>query len=140
MVGVVNLLCLWPFFFVLHASGIETFELPTGQTLGALLLNALIGTALSDVLWALSVVLTNPVVATVGLSLTIPVAMLADLMLGNAQFRVLYLLGMGLVFGGFLLVNWAYRDPAAAPAPAQEKQDSGSTPLVATEQGSVQEP
>ena len=108
IMGVVNIVCLWPFFFVLHFSGVEPFELPHGSTLGALLLNALVGTALSDVLWALSVLLTNPVIATVGLSLTIPVAMLADLLLGKTHFQVLYLLGMALVFGGFLLINWIY--------------------------------
>mmetsp|Transcript_25573 Transcript_25573/g.55575 ORF Transcript_25573/g.55575 Transcript_25573/m.55575 type:complete len:87 (+) Transcript_25573:420-680(+) len=40
--------------------------------------NAVIGTSLSDYLWATGVLLTSPLVATVSLNLTIPVSFITD--------------------------------------------------------------
>lgn len=68
-------------------------------------MNGFIGTVLSDYLWLWAVLLTSPLVATVGLSLTIPLAMLTDIVLKGKSFTWLYLLGSALVVGGFLLVN-----------------------------------
>lgn len=60
---------------------------------------------LSDYLWARSIVLTSPTVATVGLSLTIPLAFLSDFLLGKST--VGYLSGFGAMFVvfGFIVVN-----------------------------------
>ena len=62
------------------------------------------GTFLSQLLWARSVLLTSPLVATCGLSLTIPVAMVADLVLRSQAFGIVYLIGSGCVVVGFVLV------------------------------------
>lgn len=64
---------------------------------------------LSDYLWARSIVLTSPTVATVGLSLTIPLAFLSDFLLGKGT--VGYLSGFGAVFVifGFVFVNTGVR-------------------------------
>jgi solute carrier family 35 protein F5 len=62
------------------------------------------GTFLSQLLWARSVLLTSPLIATCGLSLTIPVAMIADFMLRNQSFGAVYLAGSTCVVGGFVLV------------------------------------
>jgi len=50
-VGAFNLVLLWPGFFVLHYTGIETFEWPSRRQWTFLLLNGLIGTLFSEVLW-----------------------------------------------------------------------------------------
>ena len=42
-------------------------------------MNGLCNSVLSDYLWARSVVLTSPTVATIGMSITIPLAMISDL-------------------------------------------------------------
>jgi len=70
------------------------------------------GTFLSQLLWARSVLLTSPLVATCGLSLTIPVAMVADLVLRGQAFGAVYLAGSICVVGGFVLV--AVADSLAA--------------------------
>ena len=86
------------------------------MTWGFLFLNAWVGTNLSDVLWARSVVMTSPLVATIGLSLTIPVAMASDLVVSSllppgtvppsqGHFSAAYGLGSGLVMAGFVLGN-----------------------------------
>lgn len=43
-----------------------------------------------------------------GLSLTIPLAVLADWTLGKKGFHILYLFGMCFVFLGFLWINYSY--------------------------------
>jgi hypothetical protein len=45
---------------IVNYAGIEPFQLPNGIEAGFLIVNALIGTVLSDVLWALSVLALNP--------------------------------------------------------------------------------
>ncbi|KPI88684.1 hypothetical protein ABL78_2222 [Leptomonas seymouri] len=104
-VGVLNLFFLWPGLVLLNISGVEPFSWPTRHQFWPLLLNALIGTNLSDVLWARSVVLTSPVVATLGLSLTTPLAMVVDAIFKEAHFTGLYSAGAVLVMTGFLLAN-----------------------------------
>jgi solute carrier family 35 protein F5 len=71
-VGAFNVLLLWPVFPVLDWLGIETFQLPFTPTLWIIvLLNAFIGTFLSDYLWLLSMLMTSPLVVTLGISLTV---------------------------------------------------------------------
>lgn len=44
-VGLLNVVLLWPFFFILHWTGLESFTLPYTSTLWTMIsLNALIGT------------------------------------------------------------------------------------------------
>ncbi|KEG12183.1 solute carrier family 35, member F5 [Trypanosoma grayi] len=105
MVGVINLVCLWPFLPVLNAIEFELFQLPTPQQFWPLVLNTLIGTNLSDVLWARSVVLTSPVIATLGLTLTTPLAMVVDAVWKGAKFAPLYVVGAMCVMVGFIVVN-----------------------------------
>jgi len=105
MVGVVNMLLMWPGLIVLSATGVEPFELPTWAVLWPLAINGLIGTNLSDVLWAKAVILTSPFVATLGLSLTTPFAMVADLVLHQTRYSGLYITGAIVVTAGFIVSN-----------------------------------
>lgn len=104
-VGVINFMCFWPGFFALNWMGVESFSWPGMQQLLPLVLNALIGTNLSDVLWARSVILTSPVVATMGLSLTTPLSMVVDAMLHGSSYPVGYVLGAIFVVIGFIVAN-----------------------------------
>ncbi|KAK7194493.1 EamA-like transporter family [Novymonas esmeraldas] len=104
-VGVLNFLLLWPGLLLLSVTGAEPFAWPSWQQFWPLLMNSLIGTNLSDVLWARSVVLTSPVVATLGLSLTTPLAMVVDAVFQGARFSGVYVAGATLVMAGFLLAN-----------------------------------
>lgn len=67
IVGLCNALLLSPLLPIWSWASWERFSWPSPQVGLFLSLNALIGTALSDVLWAQSVIMTNPVIATVGL-------------------------------------------------------------------------
>ena len=59
----------------------------------------------------LAVLLVSPVVATVGLSLTIPLTMLADSLINPTQkFNPVYLIGAFLTLAGFIFVNTTSAD------------------------------
>ena len=96
---------MWPLGFFLDLVGIESFAFPSGQVWLYLTVNGLVGTVLSDYLWLLSVLLTSPLVSTVGLSLSIPLAMITDVIIKGKTFTFLYFLGTSLVVTGFMLVN-----------------------------------
>ena len=101
-VGLFNSILLIPFFFILNATKIETFELPNKQAFLALTANAILGTVISDYCWAQSVVLLGPLMTTLGIALTIPVSMIVDSFYEHKHFSWAYFLGTALIFGSFL--------------------------------------
>mmetsp|Transcript_10203 Transcript_10203/g.25635 ORF Transcript_10203/g.25635 Transcript_10203/m.25635 type:complete len:253 (+) Transcript_10203:2-760(+) len=123
-VGLSTAVLISPLFFVLHLTGIETFEVPNSTTMQLLLLNGLIGTVLSDYLWARSVLLTTPLVATLAIALSIPLSVTADLWRGTAEFSTEYLIGTAVVLCGFIVVNydeyWGEKDDSNAMALASQ--------------------
>jgi len=77
-VGLFNVLVCWPIGVILHLTGAEIFELPSSKkVLSAMLINMAI-TLSSDYFYVLAMLKTTPLVVTIGLSLTIPVAVLGD--------------------------------------------------------------
>ncbi|KAF9089541.1 hypothetical protein BGX29_000946 [Mortierella sp. GBA35] len=105
-VGLFNLVLLWPMFGVLHWTGIEPFELPADtKVIWMIGINALVGTFVSDYLWLLSMLMTSPLVVTLGLSLTIPLALLGDVVGYGRVLGAAYWVGAGLVLAGFFGVN-----------------------------------
>lgn len=104
-VGLINVLCFWPGFFILHYTGIEMFEWPApGRVTVILLLNAL-GSATSDIAWAYAVLLTSPILVTVGLSLNIPLSLVGQMVLNEQTSTGLYWLGAVIVLLSFVAVN-----------------------------------
>ncbi|KAL0579111.1 hypothetical protein V5O48_002894 [Marasmius crinis-equi] len=82
-VGLFNIVSLWPIAILLHVTGLETFELPSnGKEVGGLLINMAI-TWSSDFLYVFAMLKTSPLVVTVGLSLTMPLAVVGDFFLGR---------------------------------------------------------
>lgn len=110
-VGIFNLILLWPSLILWNYLKIEIFELPS-QTLSdagsliwkLLLVNCLI-TFISDYCWAIAVLLTSPLLVTVGLSFTIPLALIGDCLYKGKTVSWEYLLGAGIICISFLLIN-----------------------------------
>jgi len=103
-VGLFNILFLWPLGLILHYTGAERFELPSdGKAIGSLLLNMFI-TLSSDFIYVIAMLKTTPLVVTIGLSLTIPVAVAGDFLLGRTV-KLMSLLGAFLVLGSFTVVG-----------------------------------
>ncbi|KAK3811693.1 MAG: hypothetical protein JOS17DRAFT_762826 [Linnemannia elongata] len=105
-VGLFNIVLLWPMFGVLHWTGVEPFELPADTKVVWMIgINAIVGTFVSDYLWLLSMLMTSPLVVTLGLSLTIPLALLGDVVGYGRVLGAAYWVGAGLVLAGFFGVN-----------------------------------
>ncbi|KLJ10066.1 hypothetical protein EMPG_14518 [Blastomyces silverae] len=105
LVGFINTVLLWPCMIILHVAGWETFELPhTGHIWLIVIVNSLTS-LVSDILWAYAMLLTTPLVVTVGLSLTIPLSLVAQIFIQGQYSSALYWLGAAIVFCSFLVVN-----------------------------------
>ena len=102
--GFINFLSLWPFLILLDVLRWEQFVWPQRDILALLTLNGLISVG-SDYFWAQSILYTSPVVATVGLTMMMPVAMIADEIFRNEHHSLPYWAGSLSVMMGFLLVN-----------------------------------
>eukprot|EP00871_Galdieria_phlegrea_P002253 jgi/Galph1/3028/GphlegSOOS_G1656.1 len=100
--GLFMLIGLIPLLFVWDGFQWETFDRPSFTSFLWLVINALIGTVLSDYLWAIAVVFTSPVLATMALSLTIPLSTCFDALGNQTQFSFLYMVGALCVFSGFI--------------------------------------
>ncbi|KAI0080253.1 hypothetical protein K474DRAFT_1590154 [Panus rudis PR-1116 ss-1] len=103
-VGLFNILATWPIGVVLHFTGIEKFELPhTTKVITAILINMAI-TLSSDYIYVIAMLKTTPLVVTIGLSLTMPLAVFGDFVLQKpVKFQVI--LGAMIVLGSFVAVG-----------------------------------
>eukprot|EP00493_Phyllostaurus_siculus_P014070 UN14284 len=105
--GLMGFFCIfvcWPLILILHITGIEEFQWPHSEAMYMLIINAVIN-MISDYTWARSILLTSPLVATIGLTLTVPVAMVSDSIIGQKHFSFHYYMASGLVLIGFFIVN-----------------------------------
>lgn len=105
LVGTLNVFLLWPGMIILHLTGIETFQLPpTNKILTIVLVNS--ATSLvSDFCWAYSMLLTSPLIVTVGLSLTIPMSLVGQMILDKQYSSPLYWVGAAIMVVSFLFIN-----------------------------------
>ncbi|KAL5631526.1 hypothetical protein ACGC1H_007144 [Rhizoctonia solani] len=108
-VGIFNILGFWPIGVLLHYTKIEVFEPPSSKkALYAVLLNMFI-TLSSDYIYVLAMLKTTPLVVTVGLSLTIPLAVSGDLILGTST-SAQALIGAALVLVAFVVIGLEDRE------------------------------
>lgn len=116
--GATTCVVFGPLVLMLHLTGVETADGLTGAIFGLLIAKGLFDNVLSELLWAKAVMLTTPSVATVGLSLTIPLAILSDLMLPHEWLvdpsppTVWSALAALTVILGFVAINLAAADKA----------------------------
>lgn len=104
-VGVFNIVIFWPSIVVANYFGFETFELPpNGKIWSIIIFNCFIS-FLADFLWARAMLLTSPLTVTVGLCLTIPVAMVFDIVFKFKLNSPIYFLGAVLVCLSFYFIN-----------------------------------
>ncbi|KAL1797668.1 hypothetical protein ACET3X_004274 [Alternaria dauci] len=105
LVGLANVLLLWPGFIILHLTGIEPFELPpTSRILNIVLINSA-SSLISDFCWAYAMLLTSPLIVTVGLSLTIPCSLVGQMVLDAQYASALYWVGAAIMVLSFLFIN-----------------------------------
>lgn len=103
--GLINTIMIAPLLIVMIMIDVIDLTKLSMKVFGFLLIGGFLDNAVADYLWARSVVLTSPTVATVGLGLTIPMAMLSDALLGKEFPTIIECFGAILVLVGFLIVS-----------------------------------
>ncbi|KAG2416448.1 hypothetical protein HFD88_007663 [Aspergillus terreus] len=124
LVGLFNVFLLWPGFIILHWTGIEPFALPDTARVNSF------SSFFSDICWAYAMLLTTPLVVTVGLSLTIPLSLVGQIVLQGQYASALYWVGATIVFLSFLVVNHESQQTEVEEPPAGTY---GSVPWEDTE-------
>ncbi|XP_017079070.1 solute carrier family 35 member F5 [Drosophila eugracilis] len=114
-VGLWNLLLLWPIFFILHFTKIETFELPSQGQFALLFLNGLIGTVLAEALWLWGCFLTSSLIGTLAMSLQIPLAIMFDVLLKNKPYSPMFYMGSIPIFVALVFVSLLMRNDDSDP-------------------------
>lgn len=130
-VGLFNVLFLWPAFLGFHFTGLETFQPPpTGRVWTILLINS-VSSLFSDICWAYAMVFTSPLIVTVGLSLTIPLSLVGEMIIQGRFESWIYWLGAFIVVGSFVFVERAGRDDQQpAIMPVDEESDGEPGPAI----------
>ncbi|KAI2643537.1 hypothetical protein GGS21DRAFT_21680 [Xylaria nigripes] len=105
LVGAYNALSFWPLFPLLHYTGIERFELPPSRTIWAILLLNSLSCLISDISWSYAMLLTTPLVSTVGLSLTIPLSITGEMVHYGQYPSPMYWLGAAVVLMSFIFIS-----------------------------------
>ncbi|KAF2743560.1 hypothetical protein M011DRAFT_471308 [Sporormia fimetaria CBS 119925] len=105
LVGLINLLLLWPGLVVLHFTGTEPFELPPTKRITTIVLVNSASSLVSDYSWAYAMLLTSPLVVSVGLSLTIPLSLVGQMVISGQYASPWYWVGAVIVVGAFVWVN-----------------------------------
>ncbi|EFY91815.1 hypothetical protein J3458_001398 [Metarhizium acridum] len=105
LVGVFNLALLWPLFFILHWTNMEPFEMPPSGKIWMIIIVNSLASFVSDISWAFAMLLTTPLVVTVGLSLTIPLSLIGEMIQYGQYSSFMYWIGAVVVFMSFVFIN-----------------------------------
>jgi len=105
LVGLFNVVFLWPGFVILHFTGAEPFEIPPSKWVTGIILCNSTASMISDLAWAYAVLLTSPIVVTVGLSMTIPLSLIGQQLLNSQTASPLYWVGAAVVVLSFIFVS-----------------------------------
>lgn len=105
LVGLFNVVFLWPGFLILHFTGLEPFEWPPTGTVWAIIMLNSVASFFSDIIWAYAMLLTTPLIVTVGLSLNIPVSLVGEMIQYSQYSSWLYWVGAGIVVLSFVFVT-----------------------------------
>lgn len=137
LVGLINTVLLFPLFPILSALKIETFQSPPTPRVWTILLVNSFSSLLSDICWAYAMVLTSPLVVTVGLSLTIPLSLVGELIVQGRSESAIYWIGAIIVVCSFVFVDREEVKEENSPGP-DLADPAGSSSLVPPERSSVE--
>ncbi|KAI6153492.1 hypothetical protein BKA82DRAFT_134095 [Pisolithus tinctorius] len=122
-VGLFNIFLCWPIGLLLHIFGVERLELPnTRQALVAIIVNMFI-TLSSDYIYVIAMLKTTPLVVTIGLSLTIPLAVTGDFFLGKPA-AAQVVIGALFVLFGFIVVGVENAKKESCDYPVQNSEET----------------
>jgi solute carrier family 35 protein F5 len=106
--GAINLIIFSPIVTAFNFAGIEVLTHLSPLMFVILVLNGALS-VIADFFLSETVIMTSPLLANIGLSLTIPVSLVLDILLDHKHFGVEYIIGSLLVISGFAFVNLDFR-------------------------------
>ncbi|RLN71816.1 hypothetical protein BBJ29_004859 [Phytophthora kernoviae] len=126
-VGLFSLVILAIFVIIFNYSGVESLHNLTWEIVGLLFVQGLLNNVLADYLWAVSIMYTSTTVATVGLSLTVPMAILSDWIVNDISPNYVTLISSVLVLGGFVVIAFNTRQEQLR-AESEAKAEAAEVP------------
>ncbi|KOS15298.1 vacuolar membrane protein [Malassezia pachydermatis] len=105
-VGAFNLLAFWPIGLLLHWLGIELLSLPQDRLMWSGVLVNMAITVVSDFAYLLAMLKSSPLFTTIGLSLTIPMAVFGDAAMDPTSLTIQSAAGSILVLLSFAGIAW----------------------------------
>ena len=137
LVGLFNAFLLLPLFPILSWTGLEKFQLPPSRQVWTILLINSASSLVSDICWAYAMLLTSPLVVTVGLSLTIPLSLVGEILIQGRKEGLIYWVGAFIVVFSFVFVDRQEvkdDDKAANTLSAQDLRAEVITPYESVQQ------
>jgi solute carrier family 35 protein F5 len=105
-VGLFNTILLLPLVLLWHYTGLEEFEWPPDPAVWTLLLiNGMVGTVISELVWLGGVFLTSPLVGSLSLALVTPLSISYSVFVGQNPFSVMFFVGALIVVICFVIVT-----------------------------------
>ncbi|KAH0848029.1 hypothetical protein AYO21_03607 [Fonsecaea monophora] len=124
MVGLFTLTVLWIPLPILHWTGLETFEIPSGQAARLLAISTLSNAVFSGSFLVL-MSLTSPVLSSVAALLTIFLVGITDWIITGKPLSTAALAGCGLIVVAFVMLSWAtYREMREEQLKREEEEEN----------------
>lgn len=105
-IGLYNTILMPIFIGFIHLVGIESFLFPTSLQFLYIIINALIGTVLCDLLQNYGNILLTPHVVSFGLTITIPISYFYDLFFSGLKFDFRYIVITVLILSAFSIIYY----------------------------------
>jgi len=106
--GLWTTITMWPFLFLFDYYGYENFDWPDMKTSRYLVITGL-SNVLFEICWTRSVLLISPLIASVGLGLSVPLSLIADYVFYQKVYDPRYYIAAVCVVAGFTLANMKTR-------------------------------
>lgn len=124
ILGAASFLMLFIFVIIFHYTGVESLDNLTWEIVGLLFVQGLFNNVLADYLWAVAILYTSTTVATIGISLTVPLAIFSDWIVNDIKPNYITIISGVLVFGGFIVCALDTRkDQLRENAEAEKEQE-----------------
>ncbi|ETI46786.1 hypothetical protein F443_08868 [Phytophthora nicotianae P1569] len=125
-VGLFSLIVLSIFCIVFNYTGVESLQGLTWEIVGLLFVQGLLNNVLADYLWAVAIMYTSTTTATIGLSLTVPMAIFSDWIVNDIKPGYITFISSALVLGGFVVLAVTTRKEQLS---AGKEQDASNTEI-----------
>lgn len=128
--GLFSFLGLAIFVAIFDTTGVESLRNLTPEIIGLLFVQGLLNNVLADYLWAIAILYTSTTVATVGLSLTVPMAILSDWIVHGLSPSYVTVISSVLVLGGFIVISLSTRKDQLEEVAAANANEIPLTPVT----------